>query len=105
MIDYAEKRNFIRMPVSCPIELLPMDSAQESLEAELLDLSATGMRFVVQQPLATGDRLAVTVRPGNPITPPLEANVSVVRCTQFDRGFDVAASIDHVAPADYPDIA
>ena len=103
MIDYAEKRDFIRMPVSCPIELKDLDAAQDRYEAELLDLSATGIRFVTQRLLSAGDRLQVTVRPGNPITPPLQASVSVMRCTQFDRGFDVAASIELIALADYPD--
>ena len=43
------------------------------------------------------------VRPESPITPPLKAEISVIRCHEIDGGFDIAASIDLVAPAIYAD--
>jgi hypothetical protein len=102
MIEYSEKRDFIRMPVQCPVYV--RESASDIEEtAELLDLSATGVRFVSQRALDTGARLELTVKPDHPITPPLEATISVIRCEEIDNGFDIAASIELVAPALYTD--
>ena len=101
MIDYSEKRDFIRMPVRCPIRLHRITTPAADVVAELLDLSAGGMRFVSQCAIETGERLQITVSPDYPITPPLEAEVSVVRCSRIVEGFDIAAAIDLVEPAVY----
>lgn len=102
MIDYSEKRDFIRMPVQCPVFVRdPASDIEET--AELLDLSATGVRFVSRRALDTGARLELMVKPDHPITPPLEATISVIRCEEVDNGFDIAASIELVAPALYTD--
>ena len=102
MIDYSEKRDFIRMPVHCPVSIREMSRAQDEM-AELLDLSASGVRFVSGRALDAGARLQMMVRPESPITPPLKAEISVIRCHEIDGGFDIAASIDLVAPAIYAD--
>ena len=102
MIDYAEKRDFIRMPVRCPVHLQAAGADDQDL-AELLDLSASGVHFVSRRAHEAGEQLRLTVTPGNLITPPLEADVSVVRCSEVENGYDVAATIDLVAPALYPD--
>ncbi len=102
MMNSPEKRDFVRMPVHCPLAL--RNSADQSTEmAELLDLSATGCRFISQRALDQGARLQITVNPQNPITPPLEAEISVIRCAQIDNGFDIAATIELVEPAIYLD--
>lgn len=102
MTDYSEKRDHIRMPVHCPVSI--RDARGEYDEtAELLDLSASGVRFISAQAIDEGVRLQLTVRPQRDITPPLEAEVSVVRCNEIGNGFDIAASIDLVSPAIYPD--
>jgi hypothetical protein len=103
MIEYSEKRDFIRMPVHCPISVREPDSPNEEI-AELLDLSASGVRFVSRQAHDAGARLQMMVTPDHPITPPLEATISVIRCEEIDNGFDIAASIENVAPAHYVDM-
>lgn len=104
MMDFSEKRDFIRMPMQCPIWIRDMDGDRPET-AEMRDLSATGIRFVSARALDTGARLQLTVQPTNPITPPLAAEISVLRCQEIDSGFDIAASIDVVEPVEYIDIA
>lgn len=101
MMDYSEKRDFIRMPVQCPISVREA-ADQRPDQAELLDLSATGLRFISHKALNEGARLQVRVSPDNPITPPLEARISVLRCLALDDGFDIAAAIETIEPATYP---
>ncbi|WP_078118124.1 PilZ domain-containing protein [Thiosocius teredinicola] len=102
MIDYSEKRNFIRMPMNCPISMLTTGK-DEADYGQLLDLSASGMRFISPRELDRGDRLQIGVRPMRPITPPLEAEIEVVRCTERSDGFDIAASIVELQPPAYDD--
>mgnify|MGYP001544677383 CR=1 FL=1 len=101
MIDYAEKRGYIRMPVQCPVTVRDRRGDRMPAETRLLDLSASGLRFFSPRSLEEGDRLQVTVSPENPITPPLEAEVAVVRCEEIDNGFDIAASIELIAPVQF----
>lgn len=91
------------MPVDCPVMLRPTRQHQSDEIAELLELSGGGMRFVSQRAHATGERLQATVQPTYPVTPPLEALISVVRCEAVNAGFDIAASIDLMAPPISPD--
>lgn len=102
MIDYSEKRNFIRMSMDCPISMLSADSDQADY-GELVDLSATGLRFISPRELDAGERLQIGVRPMRPITPPLEAEIEVVRCVEVPNGYDIAASIIELQPPAYGD--
>ncbi len=104
MIDYSEKRDFIRMPIRCPIALRD-PAAELTDQAKLLDLSATGIRFISPRSLDQGARLQVTLSPENPITPPLEAEVAVIRCDEIEDGFETAATIETMAPAVYTEEA
>ena len=104
MIDYSEKRDFIRMPLHCAISLRD-PVAQAADHAKLLDLSATGIRFISPRSLDQGARLQITLSPENPITPPFEAEIAVVRCDEIDNGFETAATIETVAPAVYAEEA
>ncbi|MDJ0739540.1 MAG: PilZ domain-containing protein [Gammaproteobacteria bacterium] len=100
MIDYSEKRDFIRMAMHCPVAIRPIGSANDET-AELRDLSASGVRFVSARELSAGEHLQLTLRPANPITPPLQAAVTVLRCFAIDDGFDIAASIVEIEPVEY----
>ena len=104
MIDYSEKRDFIRMSVSCPI-VLRDPSAELDDQAKLLDLSATGIRFISPRLLDQGAMLQVTLSPENPVTPPLEAEIAVIRCDEIEDGFETAATIETMAPAVYAEEA
>ena len=103
MIDYSEKRDFIRMPVDCPVSIREL-AADLDEPAQLLDLSAGGVRFIGSRALDAGARLQLTLRPEHPITLPLAAEIGVVRCHEIEDGFDIAASIEMVEPAVYEDV-
>lgn len=100
MIDYSEKRRFIRIPMHCPVAIREMHGARDEI-GELIDLSANGVRFHSPRAHDAGARLQLHLTPEYPLTPPLEAELSVVRCHEIGDGFDIAASIDVIAPAAY----
>ena len=102
MMDYSEKRDYIRMTMACEMQIRNTDS-NDAHTVTLEDLSATGMRFFSDQELREGQALAVTIRPGSGITPPMEAEIAVLRCQPLEDHFDVAATIHHIQPASYPD--
>jgi hypothetical protein len=104
MIDYSEKRDFIRMPVNRPVQVREPASGREET-AELLDLSASGVRLRFGRALEAGARLELRIQPDRPITPPLEATLSVLRCDVIDDGYDIAATIEQVQPAIYAEEA
>lgn len=104
MLEYAEKRDFIRMTVACDMEIHHSDQRQSEM-VKLEDLSATGMRFFADQALEAGQKLDVTIHPGSDITPPMQAQIAVIRCDAADNRFDIAASIENVAPAVYTEEA
>jgi hypothetical protein len=80
MRSYAEKRDHYRMSVQCTIRLQAPGSGHYE-EAELQDLSATGLRFLSQRDLEAGARFRVVVPSGSELTPPLVAEISVLRCS------------------------
>lgn len=99
MLDYTEKRDHFRMTMGCKIQLHQPDKGT-SETAILEDLSATGMRFFIDKQLDEGSVHEVTVTPTNDITPPLQAQITVLRCAPTnDQRFDVAATIDTVETA------
>ena len=104
MRSYAEKRDHYRMSVRCTIRL-QAPGAEDHEEAELRDLSATGLRFLADRELEAGARLRVTVPSGSDATPPLCAEVSVVRSTPEERGFEVAAAIESILSGDDASVA
>lgn len=103
MRDFSEKRGFIRMSMQCPVSIRSRDDDAET--AQLQDLSASGVRFLSHRARDRGTRLQLSLTPLRPITPPLQAEVAVIRCDETADGFDIAASIELLAPAVYPDEA
>ena len=103
MLEHTEKRDHFRMTMGCEIELHHPDTG--TIETVILkDLSATGMRFLVDHQLHEGSAFDVHVTPANEITPPMQARITILRCTPTDdQRFDAAAAIDAVAPAAYPE--
>lgn len=101
MLDYSEKRDYIRMTMACDMQLrYPDKGATEQVHLE--DLSATGMRFYIDHELEPNSVLEATVTPCNDITPPMQAQITVLRCSPVDADrFEIAASIDAFEPAQY----
>ena len=95
--EYDEKRDYIRIDVDCKIQYSLPDAGQ-SETGKVTNLSGRGMMFIVENLLEVGNRLEVRIQPENTITPPLHANVSVVRVNKqrHEDGYEVGAVIQEI---------
>ena len=88
MIDYAEKRDFLRMPIDC--ELSFTQSGSESLHiGNVINLSHKGILFTSIE----GAQLEITLTPSNSATPPMQASVVVSRVKHNDEVYEIACEI------------
>ena len=72
-----------------------------SYRAIARNLSATGLLIATDQEIGVGTVLDVCVTPEQPIVPPLEAVVEVVRVDMVEPGrFELGATIREIKPAD-----
>ena len=85
MIDYSEKRDFLRMEIEC-LAHYRLEGAPQAARAIVKNLSGNGVLLLTEQPLAVASRLALEVLPGKVITPPLAAYVQVLRCDPDEDG-------------------
>lgn len=93
MSDYSEKRDFQRMVMDASLEY-QINSEGGKYQGQIQNLSATGILFIGDKPLALGVQLQVTVAPVNDITPPMVADVKVSRCDKHNDGnYHVACEI------------
>ncbi len=83
MIEYDDKRSFLRMMVNADLELKYEDGEADSvIDGLCRDLSSTGMAAEVPSPIEVGTMLKVKLASNNPSVPPLRASVKVMRCVQ-----------------------
>lgn len=93
MLDFDEKRNFIRMETNCKMTFKFPDSEQV-YEGICLNLSGAGVLFKADQDITLGRALESQIIPENKITPPLDAFVEVIRNTPIADGrYKIAAVI------------
>ncbi len=96
MYEYAEKRDFLRIPIDCPAQIR-IAGAENTSSAIVKNLSSTGMLMLFEQEIDPGTHLAVEITPGKSITPPLSAEMSVLRSYPSDTGnFNIACTIDRI---------
>ena len=96
MFDFAEKRDFIRMPMDCPAQIR-VTGATETSSAIVKNLSGNGMLMLCEQAIDPGTRISVEIMPGKNITPPLSAQINVLRSYPSDDGnFNLACSIERI---------
>jgi hypothetical protein len=88
----SERRRFIRMQAGCKMTYRFPQSA-EVFEATCQNLSGGGLLFVTTSPLSEGAALEIKIAPPNPVVPPLEAFVEVLRVEERDGKYEVAAAI------------
>lgn len=93
MLDYDEKRDYIRMDVDCDITYKLADS--ETLKSgRCTSLSGAGVSFIAESAYDAGLAMEVNILPKNAVTPSMTAFIEVVRSIPQDDGsFEVAASI------------
>lgn len=97
MLEYDEKRNYPRMTIDCPARFQVVGG--EGGGAIVKNLSGGGVLMWIDRDFAPGSALQIEIRPISDITPPMVAEVRVVRSTAVgdDEGsFAVACQISRV---------
>ena len=95
MIDYAEKRDFLRMPIDCELSFMQAGSA-ERYEGNVINLSSKGILFTSNERLDQGTTLELLLTPSNSETPPLEASALVTRVIDYEPVFEIACEISNI---------
>ncbi len=79
MINFDEKRDFIRMAADHPLQFRVAGSAQTG-RGTCVNLSATGVLFHTDQPIATGTQVSINITPTYSVVSPFDADIEVLRC-------------------------
>jgi hypothetical protein len=96
MLEYDEKRNYIRMEIDCDITYKLADS-DEIFHGRCSSISGAGVSFISDQLFAPGKAMEVNIVPKSSVTPPMAAFIEVVRATkQDDNHYEIAASIKSI---------
>ncbi len=95
MIDYAEKRDFLRMPIDCELSFSLAGSTKQ-YEGHVINLSSRGILFTSNESFDEGTTLDITLTPSNSATPPMEAEVVVARVSDNDVLFEIACEIKEI---------
>ena len=72
---YSEKRDLIRMDMSCDISV---STFNRQFTANCNDLSGNGIRFSAAEAMSVGDVVDIDIYPKNAITSPLFATAEVI---------------------------
>ena len=97
MQDYQEKRNYPRMQIECPASFHVIGG--EGGGAIVRNLSGGGLLMWIDHQIEPDSKLMLEVKPVSDITPPMKAEVRVLRCTPVEGGegsFAVACQINRV---------
>ncbi|MGR9053422.1 MAG: PilZ domain-containing protein [Gammaproteobacteria bacterium] len=96
MLEYDEKRNYIRMNVDCEITFRLGDSDEIHI-GKCNTISGSGVSFLADRSFEPGKAMEVNITPKNSITPPMTAFVEVVRTTRLENGrYEIAAAIKSI---------
>ena len=95
MIDYAEKRDFLRMPIDCELSFIRSGNS-ERYEGNVINLSSKGILFTSSERFEEGAALELLLTPSNSITPPMEAEAVVTRVIDYEPVFEIACAIDNI---------
>ena len=94
--DYAEKRDFIRMFINAPVDY-SITGSDDWVSGLGIDLSGGGLSFSTEGSLNQGDKVEIKLHPITPVTPPLEARVTVIRVDQGEDGKNIVSTkIDRI---------
>lgn len=85
MQDFREKRDFPRMQLDCPAQFELLDDGTKG-EAVVENLSGGGILMWFDQVVAEGRLLQVRIDPVRDLTPPMVAEVRVLRCDEQPDG-------------------
>ena len=97
MLEYREKRNYPRMEIECPASFRIVDG--EGGGAIVKNLSGGGLLMWIDHIIEPDAVLQIEIKPVSDITPPMVAEVRVLRCTPAggeEGSFAVACQIQRV---------
>lgn len=83
MLSYDDKRDFQRMNMDCPVTY-SVNGSSHRRDGVAKDLSAKGVLMWLQEHVDAESTLTIQVEPVNKLTPPLSAEVRVVRCSPVE---------------------
>ncbi|KAF3981254.1 MAG: PilZ domain-containing protein [Methylococcales symbiont of Hymedesmia sp. n. MRB-2018] len=93
MLEYDEKRDYIRRNVNCEVTYKMADSV-DIKTGRCTSLSGAGVSFITERSYDAGLAMEIKVLLKNSVTPSMTAFIEVVRSiSQEDGSFEVAASI------------
>jgi len=95
MIDYAEKRDFLRMPIDCELSFSRAGST-DFHPGNVINLSSRGILFTSTEKFVEGDTIDIVLTPSNSETPPMEASVVVARAVYNNALYEIACEIDEI---------
>lgn len=84
--SYEEKRDFIRVPVNCEVQLEDCDSGKRFVGFGK-NLSANGVLFQTDERLYPGDKLEMHIESSHRLLSVLDATIEVVRVVPTEEGF------------------
>ncbi|MGX2040542.1 PilZ domain-containing protein [Methylocaldum sp. MU1018] len=85
MLEYDEKRDFIRMQADCKMTFRLADT-DVVYEGTCLNISGSGILFEAGVPVDLGKAVEIRLVPHNKITPSLTAYIEVIRCMETEPG-------------------
>ncbi len=93
MSDFLEKRDYPRMILESTARYIE-EGDSNSVETVIKDLSSSGMLLINKTPLAIDSSIEVTITPLIDVTPPLIADVKVLRCDPLEvKGEDTQYAV------------
>lgn len=87
---YSEKRDLIRMGMSCDISV---STNEKQFTASCIDLSGSGIGFKTPENMSIGDVVDIDIYPISTITSPLFTTAEVVWVRPHDDVYEVGAQI------------
>ncbi len=102
--DYSEKRDFIRMKVNTPAQILIETDDEPNCDAICNDLSGGGMSITVDKELSLDSEITVTVTSEHGHSPILKARCCVARVQAQEEGtYSVGLEIKEVIKEEEPE--
>ena len=96
MLEYDEKRNYIRMEIDCDVTYR-LAGSDELHYGRCSSISGAGVSFIADQFFDPGKAMEINVIPKNTVTPSMTAFIEVIRSTELDDGhYEVAATIKSI---------
>ena len=96
MIRYAEKRDYLRMPIDCALSFSESGSDRH-YQGKVINLSSKGLLFTSREQFDVGTSLDIVLTPSNSATPPMRARAVVSRVVAGEVFYDIACEIEETS--------